>query len=306
MVTGMVTGRKNLKPGNFFLAVVKFQVKRIGGKMSYRDFYMKIVKKENEDKIITLLKENDCWERFQIKQLQVIEADPYAYILIDLDILGEFAAQYLGIFLDIRKHFPWYEQENFYLVAIACPADYHQSIKKYVNKDVSIAHELLHIRDIIMIIENDPGYLEKVFRYGFENIHDPADLEESIEFETGKTFKIEPQALENDFKNGENLIFAPFIFGMIMKYKCETKDEYIRLSMSNYIMDLQEMYIEKFEETQDKIKEYFKNSVNKHGRQIFGDNAYEKILELKKGSADRMLHYETSRMKRSTNSGTER
>lgn len=266
--------------------------------MSYRDFYMKIVKKENEDKLIALLKENNCWERFEIAQLQVIETNPYPYILIELDILGEFAAQFLGIFLDIREYFTWYEQENFYLAVIACPADYLPNIKKYVNKNVSIAHELLHIRDIIDIIENEPGYLEKVFRYGFENIHDPLDLEKSIEFETGKTFKIEPQALENDFQNGENLIFTPFIFGMIMKYKCETKDEYIQLSMSNYIMDLQEMYIEKFKEAQDKIKEYFTNSVNRHGREIFGDKAYEQIVELKKGSANRMLRYETSGMKR--------
>lgn len=250
------------------------------------------------DKIINLFKENECWESFQIKQLQIIEETPYPYILLELDIVGEFAAQFLGLFLDIHKYFLWHDAENFYLPAIAYPHEYHRGIKQYVNKEVSIAHELLHLRDIIESIENEPGYLEKVYRYGFENVEDTSDLEESIAFEVGKIFRIEPKALANDFKNGEKMIFEPFFLGMVMKYKCSTEDEYIRLSMCNYIVDLQEMYCEKFGEAEDKIKEYFMNSVNRHGREIFGENPYERVLEIKGGTRDRMLNFETRDLKR--------
>jgi hypothetical protein len=38
----------------------------------------------------------------------------------------------------------------------------------------------------------------------------------------------DPRALENNFQNGEKLILAPFLFGMVMKYKFKTKEEYIQ------------------------------------------------------------------------------
>lgn len=85
-----------------------------------------------------------------------------------------------------------------------------------------------------------------------------------------------------------------------MKYKCSTEDEYIRLSICNYIIDLQEMYREKFEEVKDKINECFMNSVNRHGKEIFGEKPYERVLEIKGGTRDRMLNYETRDMKRSS------
>jgi hypothetical protein len=266
---------------------------------SYKDFYKKIVKTSNREKIIAILKENHAWEYFKIKQIEIIQAVPYAYILIELDITGDFAAQFLGMFVEIKKYFPGYNEDNFYLPSIAYPHDYYDNMKPYINKELSLAHELLHLQDIIDMIENDSSYLEKIYKYGFENIKEGGELPESIDFEIWKNFRIEPRALENDFKNGEKLILAPFLFGMVMKYKCKTKEEYIQLKMSDYIFDLQEMYCEKFKDEKDKIGDYFKDSINKHGHKIYGDKPYEKLSELKAGLTDKMLNYETRDLKRS-------
>ena len=268
-------------------------------RISYKDFYNKIVKKNNGEKITAILKENHAWEYFKIKQIEIIQAVPYAYILIELDITGDFAAQFLGMFVEIKKYFPGYNEDNFYLPAIAYPQEYYANMKPFINKELSLAHELLHLTDIIDMIENDSSYLEKIYKYGFENIKDAGELPESIDFEIWKNFQIEPRALENDFKNGEKLILAPFLFGMVMKYKCKTQEEYIQLKMSDYIFDLQDMYCERFKEEQDKIRGYFKDSINKHGHKIYGDKPYEKLSELKAGLTDKMLNYETRDLKRS-------
>lgn len=265
--------------------------------MDYLSIYRKVVQKQNEEALLHLFKETGHWDKLHAITLEIRDEMTLPYILITVDyqkeILGYFVGAMIGVTFDkacIRDIHPPYRDDYFYLPVIVIPQTYPDIAKEYYSEEHSIAHELIHIADILQWIDDEPTYIDHVLQYGHETVTEDT-LGSSIDFEVQKIFKLEPRAMGNDFENGEDMIIEPFLFGVSMKYQCQTKTEYIEIKMADYITNLKEMYVKKFQHRKETIEHLFKESIEKYGKTIFGHTPYTTLQKVHTEKAVKMLEY---------------
>jgi len=263
--------------------------------MDYIDIYRKIADKNNREKLITVFKDTGEWDKLKIVHLEIIEDGKLPYILVNVDynedFIGYFSSAMIGIFME--KAFAAeidtnYDKEYFYLPVIAKPCQVPEIAKKYFSEEIAVQHELMHLSDILEWISKEPEYIENAIRYSYESAT-AENIDKSIDFEVRKIFALEPQAIGNDFSRGEDIIIVPFLFDIFLKYKCRTKTEYIQMKMSDYITDLREMYLKNFSDRKDSVEDFFRKSVEKYGKKIFGRFPYDELKNVNKEKTKKML-----------------
>lgn len=265
--------------------------------MNYIELYRKIVNRQNENSLLQLLKDTGDWEKLQGTHFEIVEDEMLPYILVTVDYetgrIGYFASIMIGIPLEKENIFPFigdYSLDYFYLPVIAKPQKTFEQLKQYYSVEQAIHHELLHIADILQWIDDDPSYIEKVIHYTFEAATEDT-LESSIDFEVGKIFKLEPPAMGSDFDTGETMIIEPFLGLFLMKYECKSKNEYVAIKISDYLRALKQMYEGNFSEKKEAIEQYFKKSIDHHGKTIFGESPYLAFLQTGKDKIEKMLKH---------------
>ncbi|UZW16042.1 hypothetical protein OSC52_09575 [Clostridium pasteurianum] len=266
--------------------------------MTHKNIYFKIVKEKNIQLLNKIFKEQGLIEYHHIDNIQFMCKNDFPYILITENNTGRnnivYAAKYIGLFLNLQKIIVDYKQ-LYYLPVIAIPAEYDKYIEKYVEKHLAIEHELIHVKDILQIIDTDDKYLSNVYNYALSNIKSVENIEKSIDFEIYKIFKLEPRALSSDYKGGLCMIYSDFIFG-IAKYKCTSLEEYLQMEIYNYLSNLKSTYIEKFENNKKIIENIFKEKINKYGNEIYGENPYAEYKKVKDEFIHKLLKYSTENM----------
>jgi len=60
----------------------------------------------------------------------------------------------LGLFVKITSIIPNYKKSFYYLPVIVMCNDYDDRIKGFINKELSIEHEVQHIKDVWLCNEN--------------------------------------------------------------------------------------------------------------------------------------------------------
>ena len=263
--------------------------------MDYIDIYRKIADKNNREKLITVFKDTGNWEKLKAVHLEIIEDAKLPYILVNIDynedFIGYFSSAMIGIFMekafvaDIDRN---YDREYFYLPVIAKPCQVPEMAKKYFSEENAVQHELMHLSDILEWIRKEPEYIENAIRYTHESAT-AENMDKSIDFEVRKIFALEPPAIGNDFDKGEDIIIQPFIFDIFLKYKCRTKTEYIQMKVSDYITDLREMYLKNFSDRKNAVEDFFRKSVEKYGKKIFGKFPYEELKKVNKEKINKLL-----------------
>ncbi len=265
--------------------------------MDYLSIYRKLVEKSNEEKVIAILKETGNWETLKALHLEIIENKTLSYIFITADyqhdVGGCYAAAMIGVYLEkrfITEIDEEYNHDYFYLPVIIKPDKLPEIAKKYYSEEIAVKHELIHVADMLQWINDDPEYIEKAIEYCYESATEE-NIEKSIDFEVKKIFRLEPQAMGNDFDSGEDMIIEPFLFGVYMKYTCKSRAEYIKIKVADYIINLQTMYEKNFSDKKKSVEQFFQKSVMKYGKKIFGNAPYNKLKKVKRDKVEKLLKF---------------
>jgi hypothetical protein len=139
----------------------------------------------------------------------------------------------------------------------------------------TIAHELLHLRDLLALIEQDPSYPERALRLSINSISESSEIADSVDFELFKIFALEPQAYRLEYEMGETWIeiSGP---GPLVRYHYATAEDLVTARMANYVATLERRYVDKFPGHEASIRHAVRRSANHHGRAVFGSPAYER------------------------------
>jgi hypothetical protein len=253
---------------------------------TYEEIYRYLLKPKQFKQIRLLMKEQNLFEYMNVQDVSLKNKD-FPYVLFTIETDQIFAAQMVGLYLEIEELVPEYTG-LFYLPIIAVAQNYDSEINRLINIENSVAHELIHIKDILSLIDKDPSYIERSGNYGMNTVKDAEDLRESIDLEIFKIFYLEPQAFRSDFSKGERMI-RTMLLGKILEYECETETEYIEMQLCDYFGNLSEIYKEKFPNEGDTIKKYIDASVVKYGKAVFGESPLERVEEIRKSYPSKML-----------------
>jgi hypothetical protein len=255
--------------------------------MNYKTIYYHLIRKENEDALRDLMQNQEVMKDFEVERMEIHRQDGFPYILLYINADRIVAAQYIGLFLDITPLLPDYSEEWYYLPVVAICENYGEDINQFINKEISIQHELFHIADILTLIEQRPDYPRRVLMYAMNNIKDDTFLVESIDLEIFKIFYIEPRALTYDYNNGEHRVLSP-LGRYIVYYDCSTCKEYIQMKLLEYLDFLEGFYIEKFSR-KEFIRQEIQKAVNTYGREVFGETPHDTLNKVKRGYAEKIL-----------------
>ncbi len=253
---------------------------------NYEEIYHYLLKPDHFEQLQVLMKEQNIYESLNVKEVSLKNED-FPYVLFKIETDQIFAAQMVGLLLEIDSLLPEYTDE-YYFPVIAMARNYDAEINHLINLEHSVAHELLHIKDILSLIENDPFYIQRLGKYGMNMLESIEDLQESIDFEVFKIFYLEPQAFESDFSNGEKTLRTMF-FGKILEYECGTEQEYVEMQMSSYLGNLSEAYKDKFPDEGTAIKNHIDASAAKYGKDVLGEAPLQKLQELRKTYSVKMM-----------------
>ena len=240
-----------------------------------KEIYQKIVCERNLEQLKLILGKEIPAVGFEFISFELLkdtrDGFPYIYCLIDSNMM--YAAQMIGLLVDIKEIIPDYGKDYYYLPIVAFCETLPEEVRQYVNKGISINHELLHVKDMLDLIDEDPGFPEKVWNYGKYSPIKNDDLPESIDHEIFKVFRMEPQAIRQDYEAGENYILLPLKNGEIYKYVCSEFQQCLLVKMVSEITRINKIYLDKFNiepSAKQIISDEFKRSIKKfHYRTLF-------------------------------------
>ena len=162
--------------------------------MEHTELYHNIVKEHNLDQLYSIVGEELCAIGYVVVKIEIREEKKLRYVFCQIKNKEVFPAEIafsamtLGLFVKITSIIPNYKKPFYYLPVIVMCDDYDDRVKGLINRELSIGHELQHIKDILDLIKQYPDYPEKSFKFGINSITEVEDLVESIDFEMFKLF----------------------------------------------------------------------------------------------------------------------
>ena len=236
--------------------------------MNHRETYLALLSPSLRDRLLATLEEEGILTLLKAHGLEVVDATPLPYVRLEI-IAGEggHVAHCTGVWVDVRPLVGAEGEQDYYLPVLGVPQEASAS---------TISHELLHLHDLLVLIEQDPSYPERALQLGINSISEPSQIEESVDFELFKIFAMEPQAYRLEHALGETWIDAPYA-GQYVRYHCATAEELVTMRLADYVSTLQRRYIKMFPGHEAQIREAVRRAANHHGRAVFGAQAHEQI-----------------------------
>jgi len=258
--------------------------------LNYKETYIGIVDEKNIDKIRNIFEKEGIFKYFAVQRIMIQQKKDFPFILMYVkpDMIP-FAARMTGLFLDDVSNITGYEGQ-FYLPVICLHEFLPEKIAVLINVELSIEHELIHIRQIFELISIDSTYLHRVKKYGMENIKDINQIPDSIDLEVFKLFYLEPEAMKFDFDHGEITIRTQFM-GKIMEYDCASVEEYTQMKIADYIDNFKEVYHKKFSDyPYEKLVSFFDESIKKYSGTVLGLDPIATLKKLDDSYPNKMLN----------------
>jgi len=223
------------------------------------------------DRLLATLKEEGILTLLKAHALQVVDATPLPYVRLETTH-GEngLVAHCTGVWFDVRPLVGPEGEEDYYLPVLGVPEG---------ATTPTIRHELLHLHDLLALIEQDPSYSQRALNLGINSISEPSQIEESVEFELFKIFAMEPQAYRLEFELGETWIDASH-GGQPVRYHCATEEELVSMRMADYVTKLEDRYVQMFPGHEAMIRKAMRRSTDHHGHEVFGAYAYDRIQQV--------------------------
>ena len=262
--------------------------------MMHVELYYRIVKEENIEQLFSIMSERLGSLNYRIIQLEILQENDFPYICCQVSTDEIFCALMTGFFVDIKSIIYEYNEPYYYLPVIVYCDDYDDRIKGFIDKKISIEHELQHIKDMIELIKKYPDYPARSYRYGMNSITSVEDLAESIDLEMFKLFYIEPPAMRMDFYKGDRHILMPFDDKgkTVVRCECDSAEEYVAIQLDSYIMRIKSDYKERFKDNEEAAKLIAKEmdkGLTNHGKDVFGCDPVNGLKEFKNKFAPKLL-----------------
>jgi hypothetical protein len=239
--------------------------------VKHSEIYAALLSSRLRDRLLVTLEDEGILTLLKAQSLRVVEASPVPYVRLAITA-GEdgLVAQCTGIWFDARPLVGPDGEEDYYLPVLCLSED---------ASAATTAHERLHLRDLLALIERDPSYPQRALRSCVNGISEPGQIVESVDFELFKIFALEPQAFRLEYEMGETWIDVPAA-GQHVRYSCATAEELVTVRLANYFVNLERRYVEKFPGHEATIREAMRRSANQHGREVFGVPTYERIQQV--------------------------
>ncbi len=212
-------------------------------------------------------------ERYQLQDMTLEhDEDGFPYLAcrqgVEYVASHVYAAVQLSVFLDLSPLLPSGVGKDYYLPFIVLPEYFDR--RSFGELRLVVKHEVLHVKDLLTLVDRDPSYLTRVREVAFINLEDPGRLSESIEFEVFQLFYFEPRAFSMQYAQGEHTVRVLTLFYVIL-HRCESEKEYLELQLSQVVVRLAAEYRDKYPLQQSEMRRHFDRSLKTHGSNIFGD-----------------------------------
>jgi hypothetical protein len=248
--------------------------------MKHRETYMALVSPSLRDRLLATLEEEGILTLLKAHALRLVDASPVPYVRLEITAgVDGLVAHCTGVWFDVRPLVGPEGEEDYYLPVLGASEG---------ASAPTIGHELLHLHDLLALIEDDPSYPERALKLGFNSVSEPDQIGESIDFELFKIFAMEPQAYRLEYEMGETWIDMSYS-GQPVRYHCATAEELVTMRLADYVATLEHRYDKKFPGYEATIREAARRSANHHGREVFGAQAYERIQQVHTQSSWKVL-----------------
>lgn len=248
--------------------------------VTHREIYMALLSRPLRDRLLVTLKDEGILTLLHAHDLRVVDATPVPYVRLDITA-GEngLVAHCTGVWFDVRPLVGPEGEEDYYLPVLGASE---------AASTPTIAHELLHLHDLLALIEQDPSYSERALELSVNSVSEPSQIGRSIDFELFKIFAMEPQAYRLEYEMGETWIDASHA-GQQVRYHCATAEELVTMRLADYVETLSRRYVHKFPGYEATIRKAVRRWANHHGREVFGAKAYERIQQVNAQSSWKIL-----------------
>jgi hypothetical protein len=238
--------------------------------VKHREIYMALLSPLLRDRLLAALNEEGILTLLKAHASCVVDAEPEPYVRLAIKA-GEdgIIAHCTGVWLDVRPLVGPDGQDDYYLPVLGVADGASAS---------TVAHELLHLRDMLALIEQDPTYPDRALKLSINSISYPSEIEQSVDFEMLKIFSMEPQAYRLEYEMGETWIETS-VAGLPVRYACANADELVAMHMADYVAKVERWYSSKFPGHEATIRRAVRRSANRHGRAVFGASAHERIQQ---------------------------
>lgn len=241
---------------------------------------MALLSRSLRDRLLATLEEEGILPLLKAHALRVVDATPVPYVRLEITAGQDgLVAHCTGVWFDVRPLVGPEGDEDYYLPVLGASEG---------ASAATIGHELLHLRDLLALIEQDPSYPERALKLGINSVEEPAQIGESVDFELFKIFAMEPQAYRLEYEMGETWIDA-FVGGQPARYHCATADELVTMRLADYVETLEHRYAKKFPGHEATIRNAVRQSADHHGREVFGAPVYERIQQVNARSSWKVL-----------------
>src|SRR5689334_2297306 len=166
--------------------------------VKHRETYLALLSPTHRDRLLVTLEEEGILTLLKAHALEVVDATPIPYVRLEITA-GEngLVAHCTGVWFDARPLLCPEVEQDYYLPVLGVPQGASAS---------TIRHELLHLHDLLALIEQDPSYPERALKLSINSISEPSQIEDSVDFELFKIFAMEPQAYRLEYSLGETWI----------------------------------------------------------------------------------------------------
>jgi len=237
--------------------------------VKHREIYTELLSPNVRDRLLATLVEEGILRLLGAHGLEFVDATPVPYVRLATNT-GEngVVAQCVGVWFDVRPLVGPDGDEDYYLPVLCIPE---------AASEATLAHELLHLRDLLALIERDPSYPERASRLSVNGVETVSEIDGSIDFELFKIFAMEPQAYRLEFEMGETWIDVPCAG---FRYHCATADELVAIRLADYVVNLERKYVERFPGHEATIQQAMRRWTNDHAGDVFRPPAYERIHQV--------------------------
>jgi hypothetical protein len=248
--------------------------------VKHREIYMALLSRSLRGRLLATLKEEGILTLLHAHALRVVDATPLPYVRLEITA-GEhgLVAHCTGVWFDVRPLVGPEGEDDYYLPVLGASK---------AASAPTIAHELLHLHDLLALVEQDPSYSERALELSINSVSEPSQIGKSVDFEMFKIFAMEPQAYRLEYEMGETWIDMSHA-GQQLRYHCATAEELVTMRLADYVETLERRYVTKFPRDKAKIRRAVRRSANHHGREVFGAKAYERIQQVNTLSSWKIL-----------------
>jgi hypothetical protein len=242
---------------------------------TYAETYRILITQNNVAKIWKALKRTVIPQRYALDELELChDEEGFPYLSAPQSEMKGcsvgYAAMMISVFLELEPGLLGHEATEFYVPIVVLPRQFDVALGG--SRDLALRHEVLHVKDLVRLMDADRHYVDKVRELAFGSLSDDSRLAESVDFELWKQSYFEVPATKMEYAQGERTLRFPF-FTTVIEHVCHSEREYTHALLRNNVLALLERYRQRFPERAADLDGYFDSALLRHGPALFGHSA---------------------------------